>query len=165
MAVEMFLKFKEEVPGESQAKGHEKEIHVQSFKFGASNPSSVSSGTTGSGAGKVDVHELKVQKEVDLSSAVLFQKCCEGTHFEEATLVLREAGGSEPVEYWTMSMKQVFVDQISWNAVEQGGKPGEDLHLSFAECKITYWSQNEKGAKDQKAEASWNVKKNTAAAG
>jgi len=164
MSVEMFLKFEDDVPGESKAKGHEGEIQIQSFSFGASNPSSVAGGNTGSGSGKVDLAHLSIQKEVDLASAVIFQQCCAGKHFNTATLVVREAGGEEPVEYWTMKMKQVFVDNVSWGAAAGGNKPSESVNLSFAECKITYWSQSEKGAKDKKAEAGWNVKTNAAAA-
>lgn len=162
MAVEIFLKLPD-VDGESQAKGHTKEIEVFSFSLGASNPSSVSTGG-GSGAGKVDISSLSIQKQVDLASAKLFLKCCDGTHFAEGTLTVREAGGSDTVEYWIMKMKQVFVDSVNWGAASGGGKPTESVSLSFAECKITYWSQNDKGGKDQKAEAGWNVKQNAAAA-
>jgi type VI secretion system secreted protein Hcp len=151
------------VEGEAHAKGHEKEIEVFSYSLGASNPSSVSTGT-GSGAGKVDISSMSLQKQVDLASAKLFLQCCTGKHFDDATLTVREAGGDNPVEYWVMKMKQVFIDSVSWGGSAGGGKPSESVTLSFAECKFTYWSQSEKGAKDQKAEAGWNVKTNAAAA-
>lgn len=162
MAVEIFLKIPD-VEGEAQAKGHEKEIELFSYRLGASNPSSVPTGG-GSGAGKVDITSMVVEKQVDLASAKLFLQCCKGKHFDEATLTVREAGGDNPVEYWVMKMKQVFIDGVSWGATSGSGKPAETVTLSFAECKFTYWSQNDKGAKDQKAEAGWNVKTNAAAA-
>ena len=162
MAVEIFLKLPD-VNGEASAKGHEKEIEIFSFNIGASNPSSVATGG-GSGAGKVDISSLSIQKQVDTASAKLFLYCCQGKHFDEGTLVVREAGGDEPVEYWTMKMKQVFVDNVNWGAASGGGKPSESVSLSFAECKFTYWSQTEKGAKGDKTEAGWNVKTNAAAA-
>lgn len=162
MAVEIFLKLPD-VNGEASAKGHEKEIEVFSFSLGASNPSSVSTGT-GSGAGKVDISSISIQKQVDTASAKLFLYCCQGKHFDEGTLVVREAGGDSPVEYWTLKMKQVFVDSVQWGAASGGNKPSETASLSFAECKITYWSQSEKGAKGEKTEAGWNVKTNAAAA-
>jgi type VI secretion system secreted protein Hcp len=162
MAVEIFLKIPG-VDGESQAKGHEKEIEVFSYSLGASNPSSVASGT-GSGAGKVDLSSLSIQKQVDTATAKLFLNCCTGKHFDNGTITVREAGGDEPVEYLTIEMKQVFIDSINWGASSGGGKPSESVSMSFAECKFTYWSQSEKGAKDQKTEAGWNVKKNAAAA-
>src|SRR5262245_25026552 len=121
MSVELFLKI-DGVDGESKKTGHEKEIEISSFSLGASNPSSVSSGT-GSGAGKVDISSISVQKTVDMSSAKLFLKCCSGTHFATAKLVAREAGGDAPVEYWTMDFKIVYVDNISWGGATGGGKP------------------------------------------
>lgn len=73
------------VAGEALTKGHEKDIELHSISMGASNPSSVGSGS-GSGAGKVDISSLGIQKQVDLASAKLFQQCCAGKHFEEATM-------------------------------------------------------------------------------
>lgn len=162
MSVELFLKI-DGVDGESQKKDHEGEIEIYSFSLGASNPTSVSSGT-GSGAGKVDISSLSVQKTVDMASAKLFLKCCSGKHFDTAKLTAREAGGDAPVEYWTMDFKQVFIDNISWGGSSGGGKPTESLSISFKEVKITYWSQDEKGAKKEKAEGGWNVSTNAAAA-
>ena len=130
MSVEIFLKI-DGVPGESNAKGHEKEIELHSFSMGASNPSGVSSGS-GSGAGKVDLSSLSIQKSVDLSSAKLFQQCCSGKHFDDATIVCREAGGDAPVDYWTIKLKQVYIDNISWGASSGGGKPSESVSISFA---------------------------------
>jgi len=162
MAVEIFLKLPE-VDGEASAKGHEKEIEIFSFSLGASNPSDVARGT-GSGAGKVDMSALSLQKQVDLASAKLFQKCCMGKHFDDATLVIREAGGDEPVEYWTIKMKQVFVDSISWGGASGAGKPTESVSLSYAEITFEYYSQDEKGAKKDKVSGGWNIKTNAAAA-
>jgi type VI secretion system secreted protein Hcp len=162
MASEIFLKLTE-VDGEAQAKGHEKEIEVLSFSLGASNPSNVSAGQ-GSGAGKVEISSLSIQKSVDLASAKLFQKCCSGKHFDEGTLVVREAGGDAPVEFWTMKMKQVYIDNIQWGAASGGGKPTESVSMSFAEVTFEYYSQTEKGAKGDKVSGGWNVKTNAAAA-
>lgn len=162
MAVEIFMKIPD-VDGEASAKGHEKEIEIFSFSLGASNPSSVATGG-GSGAGKVDISSISLHKQVDLSSAKLFLNCCRGKHFDTATLTVREAGGDAPVEYWKMDMKQVFIDSVNWGAAAGGGKPTETVSVSFAECKFTYWSQDEKGGKKEKAEAGWNVKTNAAAA-
>ena len=95
MAVEIFLKI-DGVTGESKANGHVDEIEVFSFSLGASNPSSVAYGH-GSGAGKVDISSLSIQKQVDNASAKLFQNCASGKHFGTGTLVVREAGGDKPV--------------------------------------------------------------------
>ena len=63
----------------------------------------------------------------------------------------REAGGDTPVEYWTIKLKQVFIDNISWGASSGGGKPTESVSISFAEIKFDYFSQDDKGAKKDDA--------------
>jgi type VI secretion system secreted protein Hcp len=163
MSVEILLKIPG-VDGEALTKGHEKEIELHSFSMGASNPSGVSAGS-GSGAGKVDISSLSIQKSVDLSSAKLFQQCCAGKHFDTATIVCREAGGDAPVDYWTIKLKQVYIDNVSWGASSGGGKPSESVSISFAEIKFDYYSQDEKGAKKDKVTGGWDVKQNAAAAG
>jgi type VI secretion system secreted protein Hcp len=162
MSVEILMKIPG-VDGEALTKGHEKEIELGSFSMGSSNPSGVTSGH-GSGAGKVDISSLSIQKQVDLASAKLFQQCCAGKHFDEATIVCREAGGDAPVEYWTIKLKEVYIDSISWGASSGGGKPSESVSISFAQISFDYYSQDEKGAKKDKVSGGWNVKQNAAAA-
>jgi type VI secretion system secreted protein Hcp len=154
----MFLKIST-VDGEATDKDHAGEIDIFSYSLGASNPSSVATGT-GSGAGKVSISSLSVQKVVDLSSPKLFQYCCNGKHFDEATLTVREAGGDAPVEYMKIKMKQVFVDSVSWGGASGGGKPSESLTLSFAELVFEYSSQTKEGGVDKTVPAGWNVQTN-----
>jgi type VI secretion system secreted protein Hcp len=162
MSVEILLKING-VDGESHIKGHEKEIDVMSLSMGASNPSGVGTGG-GSGAGKVDISSLSIHKQLDLASAKLFQQCCAGKHFDEAKIVCREAGGDSPVDYWTIKLKEVYIDNISWGASSGGGKPSETLTLSFAQITFDYYSQDDKGAKKDKVSGGWSIKQNAAAA-
>jgi type VI secretion system secreted protein Hcp len=161
MSVEIFLKL-DGVQGESQANGHVGEIEIFSFSWGASNPSSVAFGT-GSGAGKVDISSLSLQKQVDTASAKMFQQCCAGKHFATGTLAVREAGGEAPVEYYVADMTEVFIDSISWGGSAGGGKPSESVSISFGSIKITYIPQNPDGSKGTKQEGSWSIPKNKAA--
>jgi type VI secretion system secreted protein Hcp len=161
MAVEIFFKL-DGVEGEALAKGHEKEIEVFSFSLGASNPSSVAFGT-GSGAGKVDISSMSLQKQVDNASAKLFQFCCSGKHVASGKLTVREAGGDAPVEYYVLDLTEVFVDSVSWGGAAGGGKPSESVALSFKAIKMTYLPQNADGSKGSKQEASWDIKVNKAA--
>ena len=162
MAVEILLKVPG-VEGESQAKGHEKEIEIMSFAVGASNPSDIASGG-GAGAGKVDISSLTLQKQVDMSSVKLFTNCCKGTHFDNAVLTVREAGGDSPLEYYVINLKQVFIDNMSWGGATGAGKPTESVSVSFAEFKMTYRQQSKTGGEEKKDELGWNLKTNAAAA-
>jgi type VI secretion system secreted protein Hcp len=163
MAVEIFLKIEEPtVDGESKTKGFEKQVEVFGYQLGASNPSSVGTGS-GSGAGKVSISSLNIQKLVDMATPKLFGACCNGTHFGKGTLTVREAGGTSPVDYLILELKQVFVDTISWGGSQGGGKPSESISMSFAEVKVKYQAQSEKGAKGDKDEFGWNVQTNAEA--
>ena len=161
MAVEIFLKL-DGIDGESQKDGHVNEIELLSFSNGASNPSSVAFGT-GSGAGKVDLSSISVQKIVDLASPKLFLQCCNGTHIASGKLTCREAGGDSPVEYFLYDMTEVFIDSISWGAAAGGGKPSESVSISCKTLQVTYYPQNTDGSMGDKIVTGWDVSKNKAA--
>lgn len=162
MAVEIHLDIKG-IQGESQTKSYEKKIDIFSYSLGASNPTSVGTGG-GSGAGKVSISSMSVQKVVDAATPDLFRACCSGKHFDTAKVTVREAGGDAPVEYVVMDMEQVFVDSVSWGASSGGDKPSESVSFSFATLKITYTAQTAKGAGEKGPSAGWDVKKNAATA-
>lgn len=144
MAVDMFIKIPS-VQGESKDKVHKGEIDVLAWSWGMSN-----SGTThmggGGGSGKVNVQDLSFTKYIDASSNALLKACCEGKHFDDATLVVRKAGGT-PVEYVVIKMEEVMVTSVS-----TGGSGGEDrltenVTLNFAKFTYKYQEQDDKGAK------------------
>jgi type VI secretion system secreted protein Hcp len=157
MASEIFLDMKD-YPGEAQAKGFENQIDILSFSLTASNMSSVSTGA-GSGVGKVDWSSLSLQKIVDKASPKLFLACCQGDHIADAKLTVREAGGKTPVEYYVLELKEIFVESVSWGGSAGSGKPSEAVSLSVGELKVTYHTQDSKGAKGDKVEAGYNLKK------
>lgn len=162
MAVEIFLKL-EGIDGESEKKGAESWIEIFSFSNGASNPTSVAFGT-GSGAGKVDISSLSLQKQLDKSSPKLFQNCCQGTHIATGNMIVREATGGDTTEiYYQYDMTEVFVDSISWGGAAGGGKPSESLSLSSKSLTITYWPQDSTGKLGTKIPFGWDVSKNTKA--
>lgn len=159
MAVEMFLDI-EGVPGESQAKDFTNKIDIFSFSLGASNPTSVGTGM-GSGAGKVSISSMSIQKVVDKATDKLFLACCQGKHFTKGKLTVREAGGEKPVEYLVMDFTQVFIDSISWGGATGGEKPSESVSFSFASIKLTYQDQQASGSGQKAGEAGWDLQKNT----
>ena len=73
MAFDAFLKL-DPIKGESQKTNHVGEIDLISFSWGASNSSSVGTGT-GASTGKVNIGDFSVMKSTDSSSPDLFQKC------------------------------------------------------------------------------------------
>jgi len=144
MAVDMFLKLAD-IPGESIDATHKDEIQVLAWSWGISQSGSMHAGP-GGGAGKANVQDLSFTKYMDKSSPNLAFHCCKGTHFGNALLTVRKAGGN-PLEYYKLEITEVLITSIS-----TGGSGGEDrltenITLNFAKWKVTYQPQDAKGAK------------------
>jgi type VI secretion system secreted protein Hcp len=158
MAVDMFMKL-DGVDGESKDKVHPKEIDVLAWSWGMSNSGSAHVGG-GAGMGKVNVQDLSFSKFVDASSPALALACCKGTHYKDATLVVRKAGGT-PVEYIKITMSEVLIA-----AVTTGGSGGEDrltenVILNFAKFDLEYVPQDAKGAPQKAIPMSWDITANS----
>lgn len=157
MAVDMFLKI-DDIEGESVDDVHAGEIDVLSWSWGMSQSGTTHTGP-GGGAGKVDVQDLSFTHYIDKSSANLMMLCCNGKHFEEATLVVRKAG-EMPLEYLILTMKGGLISSVS-----TGGSGGEDrltenITLNFSEFKTEYVPQMADGSGDASIIIGWNIAKN-----
>jgi len=160
MALEAFLKI-EGIPGESRKEKHVDEIDILSFSFGASNPTTVAKGT-GAGASQVNISSFNIMKMTDLSSTALFLRCAKGEHIPEATVVLRKAGGTNPLEYLTYKFTKVYVDSIQWSGAGGGDdSPTESLSLAFEKVEIVYSSQNDDGSPKKTVGSGWDIPSGT----
>jgi type VI secretion system secreted protein Hcp len=158
MAVDMFMKITG-VDGESKDKTHKKEIDVLAWSWGMSNSGSAHVGG-GAGMGKVNIQDLSFTKYVDSSSPVLALACCNGTHYKEADLVVRKAGGT-PVEYIKIKLEEVLITGIS-----TGGSGGEDrltenISLNFGKVGLDYTPQDDKGAPLTAIPMAWDITQNS----
>lgn len=158
MAIDTFLKLGA-LKGESQVKGYEEQIQILAWSWGMSQSGTTHHGT-GGGAGKVNVQDLSFTHYVDSSSPPLMLACCKGTHYPEATLTMRKAGG-EPLPYMVIKLKDIIVTSVSG-----GGSGGEDqqtenITLNFAAFEVSYQPQDNKGAKKGGAiEIKYDIAKN-----
>lgn len=168
MAFDTFLKFggsvdaagSPDLPGESTAAGHEGEIEIYSFSWGASNPVTVGSGATGLSGGKVSISSFNVMKKTELSSAKLFNACATGQHFPKAFVVMRKAGGDGgQATFLTYSFEDVMVESIQWSGSTGGDdSPTESVSFAFGKVEITYYTQDDDtGAMTPKGMASWDL--------
>jgi type VI secretion system secreted protein Hcp len=85
--------------------------------------------------------------------------CCNGKHYDSATLVCRKAG-EKPLEYLTITMTEVMV-----TAVSTGGSGGEDrltenVTLNFAKVKVDYVEQTPTGTGGAKPTMTYNIAEN-----
>jgi type VI secretion system secreted protein Hcp len=160
MAWDAFLTL-DGVSGESQRAGHEGEIELISFSFGASNPASIGIGS-GGGTGKVSLSSFNVMKKTDASSVGMFRASCMGQHFPTAKATLYKSGGSEPLLYLLFDFEEVYVDHIQWSGAEGGDNiPMESVSFSFGKVTITYTQQNPDGTAGGDFEGSWDVRTGT----
>ncbi len=159
MAMDMFLKI-EPIKGETRDKDASKvgTIDVLAWSWGMSN-----SGTThvggGGGAGKVNVQDLSLTKYIDSASPSLQLACCNGKHFDEATITVRKAGET-PLVYLTIKMTEVLVTSVS-----TGGSGGEDrltenVSLNFSKVEVNYTPQDKSGKGGDPMPYIWNIAEN-----
>jgi len=156
MAFDAFLQV-DDVKGEAEASGFEGAIEILSFSWGASNPVNLSG--TGMGSGKVSLSDFSIMKKTDSASNVFFAKCCDGTHFDKATVSFRKAGGEQEV-YLTYEFETVFVSSIQWSGSSGGDDvPTESGSFAYKKVTITYNPQKDTGGSDGPDIQSWDVGK------
>ena len=161
MAFDTFLKIAT-VEGESTHSKHPKEIEIFSFSWGASNPTTVGSGATGLGAGRVSVSSFNIMKKTDKTSPLLFNACCTGKHFDNAVVTMNKASGDAgqaPFHIYTFT--GVMIESVQWSGSTGGDDtPTESVSIAFAKVEINYQQQDTKGgAVGKPILASWDLTK------
>lgn len=167
MAFDAFLYF----PGSKDVKGETLDsdmakkdaLELLSFSFGAENSVNIGSQSGGAGAGKVSFSEFEVTKRTDTASCGLFATCCMGTHFDEAIIELRRAGGSAQktgATFMKIHFKMVVVNDISWSGSDGDDICEESLKFRYGAIKIEYFKQDSKGkmtkASGSQGEVKWS---------
>jgi type VI secretion system secreted protein Hcp len=156
MAVDMFLEIKE-CPGESTKKGHEGQIDITSFSFGAVQSGSFARGGAGGGSGKAEFQDISIVKEVDKSSPKLFQACAAGTHFPKATIYVRKAG-DKPLEYYKVELNDLIVSSVQNSGSASGDTVMESITFNTAKINFTYVEQDAKGGAGKTVTAGFDVR-------
>ena len=145
MAVDIHLKI-DTIEGQSEINGFQKQIQVESFSWNMQQTTSFGH-STGGGAGKVNMGDLVFTHNVDKASPKLMAACCMGTHLKEAILTCRKAGGESAVDFLKVTLTDVIVSSVSPSGTNSGDTPNESVSLAFAEYKVEYQEQDNKGAK------------------
>lgn len=148
------------VEGEATATGFTGKIEIYSFSWGASNPTTVGAGATGLSAGKVSISSFNIMKKTEKSSPVLFAACCNGKHFDTATVTMRKASGEGGQKaFLVYKFTDVMVESVQWSGSTGGDDtPTESVSLAFAKCEIEYQQQDSKGGTIGKPiKAGWDL--------
>ncbi len=159
MATDMFLKLGD-IKGESKDQQHRDEIEIQSIQWGMNQSGSMHTGS-GGGSGKVSINNLSFSKSMDKSSPNLMAACSSGKHFPEARLTVRKAGGTSPVEYLVITLKEVMVASYGTHGNQGEDILHEDIALNFAKVEVSYQPQKADGGKDGGViKYGWNIREN-----
>lgn len=145
MAVDIHIKI-DTIPGMSAVKGFEDHIQVMSFSWGMSQTTNfaVSQGGT---AGKVNIQSLSFSHMVDKATPKLMAACCTGQHLAKAELVCTKAGGDSPVPFLKITLTDILVSSVAPAGNNSDDTVIEQVSLAFAEYKVEYQEQDNKGAK------------------
>ena len=133
--------------GESQDPSHRDEIDVVSWSWGMQGNASatVTTGGRGGGANQVSARELEVLKRVDGATSALLSALRNNEPLK-ATLTVRKAGGSSPVEYLKVILEKARVRSVDLESGAGGEGVVERIRLSFQRITIEYRSQSAKGS-------------------
>jgi type VI secretion system secreted protein Hcp len=159
MAYDAFLKL-DGVTGESQKANHVGEIDVMSFSWGASNSSSVGTGT-GVSVGKVTAADFSVTKATDSSSPVLFQKCCDGSVMATGVVTVQRQIKGVATPYLVYNFQNVYVTSIQWSGSGGAGDaPMESISFCFEVGQVDYTPQLDDGTAGNAIHGGWDVGQN-----
>lgn len=162
MAYDAFLKL-DGIKGESQKTGHDADIDIMSFSWGASNSSSVGTGT-GVSVGKVSASDFSIMKSTDISSPVLFTRCCDGTVIPEGTVTLQRQVNAVTTPYLVYKFTNVYVTSIQWSGSGGAGDaPMESVSFTFEKAEVDYTPLNDDGSPGDVIHGGWDIGTNTKA--
>lgn len=143
------------IPGTAEGKDA---IELESFSWGATNPTDIGSATGGAGAGKIKFNALHITKKVDKASPLLFKQSASGAHYSKAILTLRKPGEKNP--YMTYTMETVFVTNVNHG----GSSPAvatEEITFVFGKLTIQSVDRNPDGSEAPPVQTGWNQVTNT----
>jgi type VI secretion system secreted protein Hcp len=139
------------------------EFEIFSFSWGASNPVTIGSGSTGISGGKVSLSSFNVMKKTEASSAALFAASCTGQHYDKMTVTMRKATGNDGGQqaFLVYTFENVMVESIQWSGSSGGDDtPTESISFAFGKVVIEYKKQGaKKGALEVASTASWDLTK------
>ena len=158
--VDYFLKIPG-VEGESTDEAHGGEIEISSWSWGEVNDTTIESGTSGGGAGRVVMQDFTFTMRMNKATPTLMIYCAGGTHIPGPVVLTTRRAGDKPQEYFFIRMKNVYVSSYQTGGSSGNIVPEDVVSLSFGEIEFGYKPQvSEKGDLGAEIKAGWDVQKN-----
>jgi len=128
------------VTGESQAVGMTNYSELDSFSFGASNPSDV--GGKGLSAGKASLSDFSCSCGLDQASYQILKDLYTGAHIATSTFAGRKYGGDgKPYLYLQVIMTNCFITSHSTGGGATG-VPSQSFSLAYEQIEYQYYTQD-----------------------
>jgi type VI protein secretion system component Hcp len=123
-------------------------FEIKEFSFDVENAHTVGSATKGAGSGKVKFNEFTIKKPTDTASAIFFQNCVTGAHYDKVVISIRKSGSSNTAAggpYLEYCFSVVFTTKIEWSGPGDEG-PEESITFAYGQLGIRYSQQDKTGA-------------------
>jgi len=144
------------IEGESTDAKHKGEIEILSFTQSWINAGSTGSGG-GGGAGKVNCGPVTLMKNIDKSSPALLKNVISGRHIPDGVITF-EANNRASSEYYTITMKEVFVTEVTQTDAADPNRIFEKLVLQASDYEFEYRPQTVKGEVGTPIKVAYNCK-------
>lgn len=154
----IFLKL-DDIAGESQAKGFEKQIEIMSYSHNVAMQVTNDVSNTERTSGRAHVGEMSLTKFVDLSTPVLNEYCCSGKMIKEGVLTLCRNDNGAMLPFIVYTLTNCVISHLSVSG-GSGGKPVETMSLNFTKIKWEITSQKSSGEKEGNASSVWDMLQN-----
>jgi type VI secretion system secreted protein Hcp len=135
MAFDAFLKLGD-IKGESQVKGFEDQIQIESFHWGVANTGTIGGGG-GGGAGVATRQDFLFTAGSSKASPELFIASVTGEHIKEGLLTLRRAG-EDPTTLSTIKLSDVLIAAYDQGGSDAGDRPMDEFALRYSKLEFTY---------------------------
>jgi type VI secretion system secreted protein Hcp len=138
------------VQGEATDASHKGWIEVVSFQISQTQPRS-GGGSTGAGAGRVNLSEISVTKHLDKASTPLREAMTAGTHLKDAIIELtKPSADGRTVTYYRVTLSDVLISSDRVNVASGASPtPTESLSLNFTKIAVEYSPQKADGSPAQ----------------
>jgi type VI secretion system secreted protein Hcp len=147
------------IQGESKDEKHRNEIDVQSFSYGVTQSTSVSTGG-GLTAGKSSLGAFSFIQQYHKGSIPLFVAAATGKHIDEVVFTARKSAGEQQLEYLVVTFKHCLVTSVQVSGGTENEIPTETVEIQYSEVRFKYKEQNDKGGVLSEVEGGYDQKLN-----
>jgi type VI secretion system secreted protein Hcp len=138
MVAEIFIKFPNDIKGETSQAGHVDEVPVNSVQWGVNRQVELSAGSRQTG--RATFSDVVITKEFDSASNDLAKACFTAAALDEIVITFRKDAGDESLDYLSYTLSDCLISSYS---VSSGGsgRPMESMTIAYIKLKSTYKKQ------------------------